>query len=125
MGKRDGLVNGRKFVEDIGDSGNLEERLHEQIMAGGGYYREKFVDAENIPGPDDYNPEINMMNREEMRAKIHREQREERMFWQIVHGISCSGKRKDIETKDEFPVCSRWSKEKRLEFIKNIPLLPV
>lgn len=113
MGKRNGLVNGRKFVEDLGDSGNFEERLHEQIMAGGGYYREKSVNAENIPGPDDYNPEINMMNREEMRAKIHREQREERMFWQ------------DVETKDELPAYSSWSKEKRFEFIENIPLLPV
>jgi hypothetical protein len=124
MGK-DSYPNGRRFVQDFGDSRDFEDRLHEKILAGGGYYvssAEKFVGVDNIPSGD-MSPEEVLIMSEETRAERYREQRKEHRSRQIVFGLSCSGKPKTKKIVREFR--TPLSETDRRAFIRNIPLLPV
>jgi hypothetical protein len=103
--------NGRRFVEDFGDSRDFEDRVHEQILAGGGYYAQKFIDVENIPDPG-CSSEVIM---EEVLTKGH--------FCQVTHCLNCSEIRK--EKKPERKFRTPLSENERRLFIKRIPLLPV
>ncbi len=94
----DGYPDGRSFVKDFEISKELGDRIHEGIIAGGGYYvnHGKFINVENIPAAPEYFPDVQLVLFEEARAKRHREQKKERRFWQIVHGISRSGKKRMV-----------------------------
>jgi len=111
----DKYPEGRLFVLDCGDSDNFEERLHEQIMAGGGYYADKkLVDVESLPAGEDFSPELALIAKEELKAEE----------WHSFRNLSCSSEPKESqEFEREFR--APFSEGERREFIRSIPFIPV
>jgi len=123
MGDR--YPKGRMFVLNFGDSTDLADRAHEQALAGGGYYADnKFVDTDSIPAGEQFSPEVALIIKEELNTERWREFRKKRRSWQIVMGLSCSGRPKS-QPKLEREFRAPFSESERIEFIRHTPLMPV
>ncbi|MFA6383512.1 MAG: hypothetical protein WCX17_03750 [Parcubacteria group bacterium] len=121
----DKYPEGRLFVLDFGDSADLGDRVHEQMMIGGGYYVEKTLfDTDSIPAGELSSPEAALIAFEEKRTEMWQQFRKVKRSWQIAMGLSCSGKPK-VKPKLEREFRTPLSESERRDFIRSIPLVPI